>query len=36
MAQNYDICLNSAAIGIDKCVSVIVDLARSDQAQKEK
>ena len=27
-AQNYDICLNSSAIGIDECVDIIVALAQ--------
>ena len=28
MSQNYDICLDSNVIGIEKCVDIIVDLAK--------
>ena len=28
-SQNYDICLNSGALGIDRCVDIIVDLAKN-------
>ncbi|MBO4847781.1 MAG: HutD family protein [Clostridia bacterium] len=28
--RNYDICLNSDVVGIDKCVDIIVDLAKSE------
>ncbi len=29
-AQNYDVCLNSSAIGIDKCVDILVSLAKGE------
>ena len=29
-AQNYDVCLNSSAIGIDKCVEILVSLAKGE------
>ena len=28
-APNYDICLNSSALGIDKCVEIISELAKA-------
>lgn len=28
--RNYDICLNSDVVGIDKCAEIIVELAKSD------
>ena len=30
MSQNYDICLNSSKIGIERCADIIVSLANSD------
>lgn len=30
-AQNYDISLNSSALGIERCVDIIVSLAKGDQ-----
>lgn len=28
VAQNYDICLNSSALGIDRCVNIILELVK--------
>ena len=31
MSQNYDICLNSSVLGIDKCVDMIVDIVNNSK-----
>ena len=30
-AQNYDVCINSALMGIDKTVEMIVDMAKIEE-----
>ena len=34
-SQNYDICLNSASIGIDECVNIVVDAVMKSRENKE-